>query len=397
MAKKKIEHKGRAHAILGASSSKIWLSCPGAPNLWKQVPKKAAGSFAEEGTAAHELSEKVLLGTPNAYYYVGLQKFNGFDVTKDMAKHVTTYVDYVREAVNECGGVLTVEEKFDLGWIYPGMFGTNDAMVYDDLTGELEVIDFKYGAGVPVEVEANTQLIYYALGGQKGKDIAKIKLTVVQPRCEHKDGPIRSWSLTHKELMGWAKTLKAGAIATSKKDAQLNAGEQCRFCNANGCCPMLAKQAVEVAQTDFVDAKPTLPEVTALNDQQLARIVEHKTLIEAFLKEAKNYASERLQKGEKINGLKLVKGRGRRAWHPTRADEDSLVKALGGDIYDKTLLSVAKAEKRFGKDDIKDLWVSIDGSVTIAHESDRRKAIKATPKDDFAQLEAGEMISEDMF
>jgi len=402
MPKKKQEpnHSERAHAILGASSSKIWLSCPGAVNLWSQIPKKEAGQWAEEGTCAHELADKVLSGQPNAFWYVGKKdrfNYNGMVADEEMAEHVTTYTDYVISARNECDGELMVEEKFDLGWIYPGMFGTNDACVYDDLSGDLEVIDFKYGAGVPVEVEENTQLIYYALGAQKGRDVANIKLTVVQPRCDHKDGPIRSWSLTHKELMEWAKKLKAGAIATTKKDATLQEGEHCRFCNAAGVCPRLAKRSVEVAKTDFMEPKPTLPALETLSDEQIKNIVQHKGMIEKFLKEAASYAREKLERGEKIEGLKLVKGRGRRAWHPTRADEETLLKTLGDDIYDKTLLSVAKAEKHFGKDTIKDLWVSIDGSVTVAHESDRRKAIIATPKDDFAQVESGPEITMDDF
>lgn len=392
---KKDNHSQRAHAILGASSSHIWLNCPGAPNLWKQIPKKKDSSFfAEEGTAAHELAEKVLTDTPNAFWYVGKQKFNDFDVTEEMAEHVQVFCDYVIEARNKCDGELFVEEKFDLGWIYPGMFGTNDAMIYDDLGGELEVIDFKYGAGVPVEVEENSQLIYYALGGARGRDVDKIKLTVVQPRCDHKDGPIRSWTMDKGHLMDWAKRLKTGAVATTKKDAPLNPGGQCRFCDAAGCCPALAKQAGEIARADFMDAKPKLPAVETLSNEQVSRIVEHKSMIESFLKEVQNYARERLIAGEAIEGLKLVKGRGRRTWHPERGSEEKLVQVLGDDIYDKKVLSPAQAEKRFGKDTVKDLWVSIDGSITVAHESDRRKAINPSPKDDFAEIET---ITEDMF
>jgi hypothetical protein len=402
MAKKKTEvaHSERAHAILGASSSHIWLNCPGAVRLWAQVPKKEAGVYAEEGTAAHELAELVLTKQPNAHWYVGKKdrfQYNGIIATEEMAEHVQTYADYVINARNECEGELMVEEKFDLGWLYPGMFGTNDAMIYDQFDATLEVIDFKYGAGVPVEVANNSQLIYYALGGAKGREVDNIKLTVVQPRCEHKDGPIRSWTMNKAHLMEWAKKLKAGAIETTKKDAEFNAGDHCRFCNAAGVCPKLAKQAVEVAKADFTEAEPKLPQVEKLTDSQLMRIVQHKGMIESFLKEATSHARERLIKGEKIDGLKLVKGRGRRAWHPERASEDELVKLLGDDIYCKTLLSPSKAEKHFGKDTVKDLWVTIEGSVAVAHESDRRKAIAQTPKDDFGQIEAGELIDEDMF
>ena len=97
--KKEVQHSERAHAILGASSSKIWLSCPGAPNLWAQVPKKPAGEWAEEGTAAHELAELVLNKQPNAHWYVGKKErfeYNGIIATEEMAEHVQTYADLVR-------------------------------------------------------------------------------------------------------------------------------------------------------------------------------------------------------------------------------------------------------------------------------------------------------------
>lgn len=44
------------HALLSASGSSRWLECPPSAHLELQFPKKSS-SYADEGTAAHELCE----------------------------------------------------------------------------------------------------------------------------------------------------------------------------------------------------------------------------------------------------------------------------------------------------------------------------------------------------
>lgn len=48
------------HALLGASSAHRWLVCPPLARLEEKI-KDRGSSFAEEGTAAHELAELQLL------------------------------------------------------------------------------------------------------------------------------------------------------------------------------------------------------------------------------------------------------------------------------------------------------------------------------------------------
>ena len=43
-------------------------------------------------------------------------------------------------------------------------FGTSDAVVIDEVNGTAHIIDLKYGKGVSVEAEQNTQTMLYALG-----------------------------------------------------------------------------------------------------------------------------------------------------------------------------------------------------------------------------------------
>ena len=51
-----IQHSGRAHARLNASSSHRWMMCPPSVKLSEQFEDKPS-SYAEEGTFLHELCE----------------------------------------------------------------------------------------------------------------------------------------------------------------------------------------------------------------------------------------------------------------------------------------------------------------------------------------------------
>ena len=52
-----------AHAKLSPSSAERWMSCPGSVALNEGKDDKGS-SYAAEGTAAHELAEKILRGIP---------------------------------------------------------------------------------------------------------------------------------------------------------------------------------------------------------------------------------------------------------------------------------------------------------------------------------------------
>ncbi|WP_446923914.1 DUF2800 domain-containing protein, partial [Klebsiella pneumoniae] len=123
------------HALLGASSAHRWLVCPPLARLEEKI-KDRGSSFAEEGTAAHELAE--------------LQR-----------------VDFTK-------------------WVPEG-FGTSDVVVLSDKT--IEIIDLKYGKGVPVDAYLNPQLMLYALGAVDKYDIIyefeTVRMTIIQPRLDN--------------------------------------------------------------------------------------------------------------------------------------------------------------------------------------------------------------------
>src|SRR3546814_17567355 len=84
-------------------------------------------------------------------------------VDEEMVEAVQVFLDTIRRDYKP-GDVLVVEQRFDLSSWYPGLFGKCDAVLYRPSTGELRVYDLKYGRGVPVEVERNSQELYYGIG-----------------------------------------------------------------------------------------------------------------------------------------------------------------------------------------------------------------------------------------
>ena len=378
-------HNERAHAILGASSSGRWLKCPGSVRLNEQAPPQKFSEYAALGTAAHDLAEKVLkTKTKNAIDYKG-KKINSFEVDLDMIQAVQVYVDLIREESK--GFEVDLEKRFSLEWLHKGMFGTNDAS-FGEPFGTLNIYDYKHGAGIAVEAENNTQMLYYALGASYDpdtkdlEDYEEIRMVIVQPRAFHEDGPIRSWTISRDELLEWKEKIKAGAIATEDPNAPFNPSDDaCRWCNAAGFCPALNQKTQEIAKTDFGD---TLPDAEAITIEQAAKVVAHKKMLSDFVEACEARIEEEMITNKKtLKGLKVVRKRGATIWNDEGMAEKVLAKEYGDKIYNKKIKTPNQMEKALGKDATQDLFQKVEGGFTIAPESDRRKEVNLDPKLDF--------------
>lgn len=154
-----------AHATLSPSSAERWMACPGSVALCEGKEDKGS-SYASEGTAAHELAEKILRGNlspAEAKGLVGLTAENGVVFTDDMLRDVLKYTEQIHDLVRGTGGILHVEQRLPIGqWTdEPDAHGTSDAVIVAG--DELIVADLKFGMGVEVSAESNPQLMIYAL------------------------------------------------------------------------------------------------------------------------------------------------------------------------------------------------------------------------------------------
>jgi len=378
------------HAKLNASSSKRWMMCPGSIPLTATIPegKVESSVYAREGTAAHELAERMLNSGGDAVQYLG-DKIDGFEVTEEMVDSVNLYLETIRNDLEEAGlkkKDLKIEKKFNLNWIQKGMFGTNDCS-FGEPFGVLRIYDLKYGAGQGVEVANNTQLMYYALGAAHGEDYEEIEMVIIQPRYHHEDGPVRRWRITSEQLDRFAKNLKEAALATKRKNAPLSCGDWCTWCPCIPICPEMHKTVVETTQEDF--SKP-LPKVETLPIEKIVKILTHEKTIKKFFEEAKAFAHHELSSGREMEGLKLVKKRAIRSWTNEGEVVNTFFKTHNTQIYNMKLKSPKQLEDTLGKDfkdKIAEFVTKPDNGTTIALEGDRRKAVEINPAKDFEGVE----------
>jgi len=264
----------------------------------------------------------------------------------------------------------------------------------------LVVVDFKYGAGIQVDAEENPQLMYYAYGVlQEFPECDKVRVVIVQPRGFHADGPVRAWDTTAEHIRTWvAETLKP-AMERVEFDHALEAGKWCRFCPAKLVCPLLSglfKAAALANPAEIVNYSP----------EALARSYEYLDAVKFYTKALQDEALARLQKGKSIPGLKLVHGRGSRAWAlPEDQMAEKLIK-MGipkSAVYETKLVTPAKAEKLTWekKDGTKvtlterqlkrmdQEYVSkLAGKITVVPESDGRPAVIMNAAPLFSAVEA---------
>jgi len=352
------------HAKLSPSSAARWMRCPGSVALSAQYPD-TAGFSAEEGTFAHLIASKCLEDKTNAKTWLGSVSRNGaHKCTEEMRGAVQHYLDAVRAVMLMAGprAKLFVEQRVALaGVLTPIVNGTADAIVFDVEGGMVHVFDFKYGAGVFVEVDANEQAMIYATGAlvtfaAQFPRIDMVAIHIVQPR-HAKGAPWRSCAITKRDLCAWADEvlLPAAIAANADKGKTLVPSEKgCQWCNAKAHCPALRAQALEVAKNVFVDVEavdlvPVALDVSRLTLDDVGRMLGVFGRVEAYMKAVRERAFGLAKAGTPPTGYKLVATSGNRQWIDDAAAV-AFLRTAGADPFEPgKLVSPAQAEKRLGK------------------------------------------------
>lgn len=384
----------KAHSSIGASSAYRWMACPGSVALSAGIASRTS-DYAREGTAAHQLAETCLNDETDPRFYLGsnmvLNEADGctveVPVTEDMTDAVQVYVDYVRDG--EPFDTL-IEHRFHLEAIHEGLFGTADCVQFFEDTATLRVTDYKHGQGQPVEAVGNQQGLYYALGALITLKFPArfIEIVIVQPRCPHPDGPIRSWTVTTDYLMDWQADLLDAVKATEQPNALLKAGDHCRYCPAAGIpgkCSAIEGKAQALAKVEFTP-------MVQYDPAKLAQALHDMNAVEARIKAIREFAYAEAEAGRCPPGWKLVAKRATRRW---REDESVIVNRLeesthltGGDFYaEPSLKSPAQIEKLLPKEHkkiLEELTVKESSGHTLAPADDKREAVKQSAQLDFA-------------
>lgn len=359
------------HHRFSPSDSARWIPCPGSITLSESlelIPQDDAGGYAAEGTLAHSVGEWGLNNPTKPLTEVCDDA--------EMIRHVQTYVDYVSEFRAVPLWEIQVEVEVSLHSIIPDCFGHADSIVIDRVNSRVEVIDLKYGQGVGVLPNRNSQLQLYALGVLSTLDFVpeEVTLTIVQPRARDGHGAIRRWHTTPADLYKFGNKAKEAYAIAIAPNPPLCAGEtQCRWCDAKPVCPALKAKVFETAVAEFEPFKTKPVELV-----DLAEVLPTVNLIKKWADSVLEHALGQLKHGYSIDGYKLVRGRSARAWCDQDRAKEAVVAALGeDDAFTRKLLSPTqyqKVDKAGYAEIVEELVVKPPGKLTIAVNSDSRPA-----------------------
>lgn len=422
----RLKRDGGAHSIFGPSGSPMYLNCLGSLVANLLAPDDA-GIDAAYGTVGHEVTEQWLKLGHAPRDRIGERVFVeagewGFYITID--EEMLGYAEQCVEWVEWLPGTHHVEQRVDFSRItpIPNQTGTADLIVVDGDT--MYVVDWKFGKGVMVFAERNTQLMLYALGAlwkhdPEGK-IRKVVIRIGQPRLDHFD----EWETDRDTLLMFAGWAKARMAAAWTLDAPRTPGEkQCRFCRVKGPCTARAQYEVEMMEGVFENLDQPIDiddmrefrerlgddltkfevnpvDIATLSTGELAQLHQQRRSAERWWKAIDVEMMKRTLHGENLAeaGFKIVQGRSIRTFpNDVRVIEHLMFLGLDeSKIVETKVISPAKAEELLKKAGYRSKLIPSllegytkkpPGKPTIVPLSDRREPIGDLSEGVFDDLE----------
>lgn len=353
------------HSPYGPSQAHAWEKCPQYVKVQAMFPE-ATSSYAEAGRLAHSIAEykaRTYFHEPvgKRAYNARLKKFKAephYDPAMEEATEL--YLETLKELALSFStppfvALETMVSYTD--WVPEG-FGTSDCVMIG--SGRIIVIDYKNGAGVPVEAEDNSQMKLYALGALQtfrpiyGDTLQEATLVIVQPHA----GGVKRWDTTVAEVLKWGEEV-IGPAALRAREATEPAcpGDWCRFCKGKSQCTARAKQMLDAGR-QFQQAPAAgsekIPEDYSgplLTDEEVGAALAAGAGLVAWYKDLEAYALLACLDGREIPGFKAVEGRGSRDW----VDLDAAFKALQergvaeAMLYERKPVTAPALEKALGK------------------------------------------------
>lgn len=374
------------HAVLSPSAAERWLECPASIRMETLVPPEAESEYAREGTIAHTLAElkaSLEFGMITNAQFVARRKrwyvehrdvIDQDEVEIEMERHTDAYVDLLRDRMSLYpNSTLLLEQRMDTG--VPSCWGTGDAVICSP--EHVEVVDFKYGAGVAVEAEGNPQLRLYALGaldtfGDILGETQTIRITVHQPRMNH----ILTDEMSPADLLAWREDIIPIAESALGDDAPFGPSDTaCRWCPASGRCK---------AQLEDVFSIPFEQDLETLTPEDFSSFLGKRKMVQDWLNAFEAAALDTAySQGVPIPGYKVVLSGGQRSVR----DQARALEVLVGEGYEEDEISTRKVkgigdlEKLLGKERFAELLEEpgivkkSEGRPSLTTEDDKRPSI----------------------
>ncbi len=355
--------------IVGGSTAKRVINCPGSVALVQKMPPKPSSKYADEGTLLHNVMAELIMSEEPPEYYIGTRyedQILTFELVEEKILPALRALDIIDP---EQKMEIEAETRVGFGDLLPGVFGSTDLI--GRLGNRAVVLDWKFGDGVMVEVEENPQLMFYAAAAMRTPEaqwafegVTEIECVIVQPP------EVRRWVTTPERIAKFELELVQAVKQAEKPDAKLSVGDHCRWCAAKPICPKMTgavDRALKV-QLDNLDA----PKISAY--------LKNADMLEDWIKDLRALALQMLESGAKLPEYKLVAKRAIRSW----SDEEKAKVALfaygltESEVMETSVVSPAKAEKALKKRKIglpEDLVVAISSGNTLASVDDPRPEV----------------------
>ena len=355
--------------IVGGSTAKRVMACPGSVKLVQQMPPKPSSKYADEGTLLHNVIAEILTTDRTPESYLGTV-YEGITLDQDL---IDAKLRPALDALNEIDPnkemEYAVEQVVGFDTALPGVFGSADLI--GRLGDRAIVLDWKFGSGVAVDVEENAQAMFYAAAAMRTpatmwafQGVTEIECIIVQPPS------VKRWVTYPSRIASFERELVLAVRGAMLSDAPLSSGDHCRWCAAKPICPVM---------TGAVD-RALKNKLHAIDAAQIGVYLKQAELLEAWISGVNELAYQMLDEGLSVPGYKLVPKRSTRKW----IDDEVALSALERlgltteELVETSVVSPAKAEKLLKKQKIPlpaDLVVSISTGNTLATEDDPRPAV----------------------
>lgn len=390
-----------ANLHLSPESSDRWIKCPPSAQLScgydvrlsQYYDDSSSDGYGEhtakdtqEGRECHRLAAYKLRRALGQDAIDPLSSLTFY--TQEMEECAENYCTFVVNRVHELvhqgvNPVVFIDERVDFSFYTGGVssVGIADCLIVSDRT--LDVIDLKYGRGVTVSAEGNTQLMLYALGALElvrgHYDISEIKLTIYQPRRDN----IHTWPLGMGELLAWASNvLYPAAQLAHEGNGEFCVGDHCRFCAIKAICRARADRHLELAE--FCSKLHERNAVTLTTDE-IAFVLRRVNDLATWANDIKIWATEQAKSGIQIAGFKLVQGRNGQRKYTDEEAVARIVRAAGHEPHKQVLLNPAEMTRLLGKKNFDRLLGEYigpsPGKPTLVPDDDVRPALSSAAND----------------
>ena len=356
--------------IVGGSTAKRVIACPGSVALVAKMPPKPSSKYADEGTLLHEVIAEIVDKAQEPRQFIG-RKYEDITLTEDLFHEKLLPALQALDAIDPNAQMdIAVETRVSFGEdILPGVFGSTDLL--GRIANRAYVIDWKFGDGVRVQAEENPQLPFYAAAAMRTPSVSwvfdgadEIECIIVQPTRG-----VSRWVTTPARVKEFEIELVRAVKIAQQPDAPLAYGDHCRWCAAKPVCPLLTGAVDRALQT----------QIKSLDADKIGEYLANADLLEEWIKELRSLATQMLEKNTPVPGYKLVPKRATRQWVDEATAYEWLTQNFPeAEVVETSVISPAKTDKLLKKAKLSmpdGLVVSVSSGSTLAPESDPRPAV----------------------